>query len=83
MSKTLTYNSANFKNTVPVLREYLTAEYPATRTNFFVTGYEVRSEPYIQEGKLNCLSSWLRGTWYAVNVAYKRGSCLNGWLRGA
>ena len=28
----------------------------------------------------SCLSSWLRGTRYAVNDIYKRGGCRSSWL---
>ena len=30
----------------------------------------------------SCLSSWLRGTRYAVSDIYRRGSYLSSWLRG-
>ena len=41
------YNLAHF------IFQYLTAEYPATRSEFCVAGYAVRSEWYMQGRKLS------------------------------
>ena len=59
----------------------LTAEYPATRTNFFVADY-VRYAVSDTCKSARFLSSWLRGTRYAVSDIYRRKSCRNSWLRG-
>ena len=71
------YKNAFFSNN----KLGLTAEYPATRTNFFVADY-VRYAVSDTCKSARFLSSWLRGTRYAVSDIYRRKSCRNSWLRG-